>query len=75
MSSYANRRVIFSISSGSHFVGSICSPPFDPPKGASTRAHLYVIRAANASTSSWFTEVANLIPPFTGSLCSECTDR
>ena len=59
--------VILSNSSGFHSFTSIKSPPFDPPKGTSTKAHLYVIKAAKASTSSWFTAKSYLIPPLTGS--------
>ena len=47
--------------------------PFDPPKGKSISEHLYDIRAAKASTSLCDAPNEYLIPPLTGSLCSECT--
>lgn len=37
-------------------------PPLAPPKGTSTAAHLYVIRVANACTSSISTSSLYLIP-------------
>ena len=37
-------------------------PPLAPPKGTSTTAHLYVIRVANACTSSISTSLLYLIP-------------
>ena len=74
-SSCANRLVILSNSSGFQSLGLIINPPLDPPKGTSTNAHLYVISAARASTSPWLTARSYLIPPFTGSKWSECTER
>ena len=45
-----------------YFEGLILMPPFAPPKGTSTTAHLYVIRVANACTSSISTSSLYLIP-------------
>ena len=42
--------VIFSSSITEYFLGSIAIPPFAPPKGTFTTAHLNVIRDAEAST-------------------------
>ena len=54
-SSRANRRVMRSSSSSLYSEGSMQRPPFEPPKGTSTMAHLYVISAAIASMSAWVT--------------------
>ena len=51
------------------------TPPFEPPKGTSTMAHLYVIKAASAMISSWFTSSLNRVPPLTGFLCWLCSAR
>ena len=47
----------------------------EAPFGGSTSEHLYVINAASASTSSWLTPIEKRMPPLTGSICSEWTDR
>ena len=72
--SSVNLLVIFSKSSSSYLLGVIFKPPFEPPNGTSITAFLKVINAAIASTSDAFTAGLYLIPPFTGSRCSECTD-
>ena len=69
--SSVNLLVIFSRSSSSYFVGSIFKPPFDPPKGTSITAFLSVMSAAIASISLAFISLLYLIPPLTGSRCSE----
>jgi len=74
-SSSVNLLVIFSNSSSEYFDGSIFKPPLEPPKGTSITAFLKVIKAAIASTSEALTAGLYLIPPFTGSRCSECTAR
>lgn len=74
-SSRVNARVIASNSSAVYFAGSRHSPPFDPPNGTSTTAHLYDMRAARASTSSWSTTGAYRMPPLVGSRCSLWTAR
>ena len=74
-SSSVKRLVIFSRSSSEYLAGLIFKPPLEPPKGTSITAFLKVIRAAIASTSDALTAGLYLIPPFTGSRCSECTER
>lgn len=51
------------------------TPPLAPPNGTSTTAHLYVISAESALTSSSQTSKENRIPPLVGVLCSECCER
>ena len=51
-SSIVNLRVMCSNSFSEYLVGSILIPPFAPPKGTSTMAHLKVMSIARAFTSS-----------------------
>ncbi len=74
-SSNVNRRVIRSISAAEYCDRSIRTPPFAPPNGTFTIAHLYVIIAASAITSSSSTCGANRIPPFVGNRCTLCCAR
>ena len=48
-------------------------PPLAPPNGTSTIAHLNVMSAARASTSSSFTSGEKRMPPLTGSLWWLCS--
>ena len=52
--------------------GSMQTPAFPPPNGTSTQAHLYVMRADSALTSSELTSVEYLMPPLHGVLWCEC---
>lgn len=61
-SSSVKRRVIFSSSCSEYSLGFILIPALAPPKGTSTQAHLKVISAERAFTSSLVTSVENLIP-------------
>ena len=53
----------------------ILTPPLAPPNGTSTKAHLKVISAASAATSSPFTVMLNRMPPFVGSRWWLCSAR
>ena len=70
-----NLLVIFSKSSSEYLLGFIFRPPLEPPKGTSITAFLNVINIAIASTSVAETAGEYLIPPLTGSKCSEWTAR
>lgn len=61
-SSRVKRRVIFSSSCSEYSLGLILIPALAPPNGTSTHAHLNVIKAERALTSSLDTSVENLIP-------------
>lgn len=61
-SSSVNRRVIFSNSCSEYTLGLILIPALAPPKGTSTQAHLKVIRADRALTSSRHTSKEKRIP-------------
>ena len=60
--SKVNRLVIFSSSCSEYSLGLILIPALAPPKGTSTHAHLNVIKADKAFTSSLVTSVENRIP-------------
>lgn len=60
--SRVNLRVIFSSSCSLYCFGSILSPALAPPNGTSTQAHLKVIRAERALTSSRETSNEYRIP-------------
>ena len=57
-----------SISRAEYFLGSNYMPPLAPPKGKLMTAHFKVIKQESASTSCKSIFMANLVPPFTGSL-------
>lgn len=63
INSNENFRVIFSNSNSEYFLGSIRIPALAPPYGTSTAAHLNVIIADRARTSSAFTPFEYLNPP------------
>jgi len=65
-----NRRVIRSSSVDVHSAGFMHNTPFDQPNGISTKAHLKLMSAANASTQSEVAFGENPMPPLTGSACS-----
>ncbi len=51
-SSFANERVMRSSSASLYSAGSISMPPFPPPYGMFTSAHLYTIHPESAFTSA-----------------------
>lgn len=60
--SKVKRRVIFSNSCSVYSLGLILMPALPPPKGTSTQAHLNVISADKAFTSSLVTSIEKRIP-------------
>ena len=74
-SSTVSRRVTRSTNAVSRRNGSMQTPPFAPPKGTSTSAHLNVISAARPMTSFCVTIVLNRIPPLVGRRCWLCCAR
>ena len=73
--SKAYRRVSRSSSPSDSEAGSTTTPPFAPPNGMSTTAHLIVMSAASAITSRTSTAGWNRIPPLPGPRAVLCCTR